>query len=52
MHNSVKKQIRIGVAMADAYVAWRYDRTSANYDKYIQLKNKMDDYQPDPRARF
>jgi hypothetical protein len=52
MHNSVKKQIRIGVAMADAYVVWRHDRTSANYDKYIQLKNKMDDYQPDPQARF
>ena len=52
MHNDIRKQIRIGVAMADSYVEWRYDRTSANYDKYIQLKNKMDDYQPDPQARF
>jgi hypothetical protein len=52
MHNDVRKQIRIGVAMADSYVEWRYDRTNINYKKYISLKDQMNDYQPDPRAKF
>lgn len=52
MHNDVRKQIRIGVAMADSYVEWRCDRTNENYDKYMKLKDQMKDYQPDPNARF
>tara|TARA_R110000868_G_C10544816_1_gene735307 strand:- start:246 stop:404 length:159 start_codon:yes stop_codon:yes gene_type:complete len=52
MHHDVMKQIRIGVAAHKAYVDWMHTGNSLSYDNYIMLKDLMEDYVPDPNARF
>jgi hypothetical protein len=52
MHHNVRKQIRLGLAMHQAYGEYISNRANSNYDKYIQLKDAMKDYSPDPSARF
>jgi hypothetical protein len=52
MHHDVMRQIRTGVAMHEAYLVWRYDRTSINYDNYIRLLEELKEYEPDPNAKF
>jgi hypothetical protein len=60
MHNDVYRQINLGVAMHEAYGAWHRAKRSGEdsdivsdlYYDYIELKDLMNDYVPDPNARF
>ena len=60
MHHDVMKQIRIGVAMHEAYGAWTAAKRSNEssdtigelYTEYRSLLNLMTKYEPDPRAVF
>lgn len=60
MHHDVYRQIRTGVAMQDAYHDWSAAKRSKKnpaavqslYRKYVDLKNQMNDYEPDPAAKF
>ena len=58
MHSDVKKQIDLTIAMHEAYLAWfranesGEDNASDLYYDYIDLKDLMNDYVPDPSARF
>ena len=58
MHNDVMKQIRLTAAMHDAYVAWtnakrnNSDKAGILHDKYSDLLNQLEEYQPDPDAVF
>lgn len=60
MHHDVKKQMKIGAAMHEAYFDWSQakrskknpDAVQSLYRKYIDLKNQMSDYTPDPAAKF
>ena len=51
-HHNVKKQIRLAVDVGDMFLVWSKDRTYENRQEYIRLKSKMDEYEPDPTARF
>lgn len=60
MHSDVKAQIKLGVAMHEAYGAWVNAKRSGEdpdtiaelYTQYVFLKDLMNDYVPDPDARF
>ena len=51
-HHDVKKQIRLAIDVGDSFLVWANDKTYANRQAYVELKNKMSNYQPDPKARF
>jgi len=51
-HHNVKKQIRLAVDVGDMFLVWSKDRTYENRQEYIRLKSKMDEYEPDPTAKF
>jgi len=38
--------------MHNAYVEWMHTKDNTYYEKYLQLKSIMDQYVPDPNARF
>ena len=51
-HHDVNKQIRLATDVCNSFLVWANDKTYANRQAYVELKNKMNDYQPDPKAKF
>jgi hypothetical protein len=60
MHSDVKAQINLVVSMHEAYGAWHRAKKSGEdsdivsdlYYDYIELLDLMEDYVPDPNAKF
>jgi len=60
MHHDVYRQINLGIAMHEAYGAWTRAKHSGEdsdivsnlYYDYVELLDLMNDYVPDPDAKF
>jgi hypothetical protein len=60
MHHDVYQQIKLGEMMHEAYGEWSHAKKSGEdpetiaelYTRYKFLLDLMDDYVPDPKARF
>lgn len=59
-HHDVNKQMKIVGAMHDAYADWSQAKRSKKnsdviqslHDKYVDLKDQINYYTPDPDAKF